>query len=103
MHAHRDAENDWLIQVDIDGDACRIPHARGVTPATRAVDAWERPADVTNRTGRFVYDSWLGSTKRGPSSGYDRAHRTLIPRLDRSLTDLGSSLAALGRHRWGSE
>ena len=47
VHADLDRENDRLIQVDIVGDSCRIPHARGVAATTRAVDSWKRPVHPT--------------------------------------------------------
>jgi hypothetical protein len=65
VNADFDAGNYRLIQIDIDGHARRIPHARRATTAARAVDARERPVDLTNRTRRCVYGSLarLGQTR----------------------------------------
>jgi hypothetical protein len=52
MHTHVHCENDWFVQIDIDGDPPRVPEAWCLAAAPRAVDACERPANLTNRTRR---------------------------------------------------
>ena len=47
MGANLDREHNRLIQVEIDGDPCRIPHAPGVAATARAVDSWKRPVHPT--------------------------------------------------------
>src|SRR5215471_19684887 len=54
MHADSDGDNDGLIQIDIDSHTRRIPHAWGLTGATRAADARKCTADLTKRTWRGV-------------------------------------------------
>ena len=83
MHADLDHEHDRLIQVDIDGNPCRIPDARGIAATARTLDSWKRPVHPTE-AHLFGLDRCLtGLHERRPSSGYNRVSPALIPHTHR--------------------
>ena len=81
MHADLDREHDRLIQVNIDGHSCHVPHARGVAATARAVDRWKRPVHPTKAHLLGLDRSLTGLHERRPSSGYNRVDPRLIPAL----------------------